>query len=145
MPKVFVTYHPDTYDEFFAEPLKAFPTLTQDLMSDFLMYKGTGQLPRYFGRDVPYTQPHAAFRAQLMHIHLRLPPSLFPANLPQQDRVCRKGAPERDAALVYVRGELEDNRYCIFGVFYPDAHAKAREEKTMRYLARLAQRFRDEH
>ena len=46
MPKVFVTYHPDTYDEFFAEPLKAFPTLTQDLMSDFLMYKGTGQLPR---------------------------------------------------------------------------------------------------
>lgn len=53
-----------------------------------------------------------------MHIHLRLPPSLFPANLPQQDRVCRKGAPERDAALVYVRGELEDNRYCIFGVFY---------------------------
>lgn len=60
-----------------------------------------------------------------MHIHLRLPSSLFPANLPQQDRVCRKGAPERDAALVYVRGELEENRYCIFGVFYPDAHAKA--------------------
>lgn len=25
MPKVIVTYHPDTYDEFFAEPLKAFP------------------------------------------------------------------------------------------------------------------------
>lgn len=42
MPKVIVTYHPDTYDEFFA----AFPTLAQDLMSDFRMYKGTGQLPR---------------------------------------------------------------------------------------------------
>lgn len=80
-----------------------------------------------------------------MHIHIMLPPGLFPENLGQMDRTCRKGAPDKDAALVYVRGELEENHYCILGVLYPNAHAKAREEKTMRYLARLAQKFRDEH
>lgn len=145
MVQVVVTYHPDTYEEFFAEPLKDFPSLAQNLMADFLVYKGTGQLPRRFGRDAPYVHPHAAFRAQLMHIHLKLPPGQFPERLPQIDRVCRTGAPQDDAALVYVRGELEENRYCLFGVLYPNAHAKAREEKVMRYLARFAQRFRDEH
>lgn len=145
MPKLIVTYHPDTYDEFFSDLLADFPTLPQDLMADFLMYKGTGQLPMRFGRDAPYTQPHAAYRAQLMHIHLKLPPDRFPENLPQWDRVCKKQTPHKDAALIYVRGELEEHRYCLFGVLYPDAHARAREEKVMRYLARLAQKFRDEN
>ncbi|WP_312480751.1 type II toxin-antitoxin system YafO family toxin [Stutzerimonas nitrititolerans] len=63
----------------------------------------------------------------------------------QPDRKCRKGAPHKDAALVYVRGELEESKYCILGVLYPDAHAKARADKIMRYLARLAKEWRDEN
>lgn len=142
MSAVIVEYHPATFEEFFSEPLKDFPTLAQDLMADFTMYKGADKLPSTFGRDAPYVQPHAAYRAHLMHIHLKLPPEEFPKRLPQIDRTCTR---KRDAALVYVRGELEENRYCILGVLYPNAHAKAREEKIMRYLARLAQEFRDTH
>lgn len=145
MPAITAKYHPGTFREFFEDPLKDFPTLAEDLMADFTMYKGQGKLPRRFGRDVPYTQPHAAFRAQLMHIHLKLPPGLFPESLPQADRTCSRKLPDKDAALVYVRGELDESRYCILGVLYPNAHAMAREEKTMQYLARLAQKFRDEN
>lgn len=145
MNQVTAEYHPDTYNEFFEQPLKDFPTLAENLKADFIRYKTLGDLPRYFGCDVPYTQPHMAFKAQLMHIHLRLPPNLFPSNLPQIDRKCKKGKPQDDAVLVYVRGELEDHRFCILGVLHPDGHAKAREEKLMRYLARLAQKFRDEN
>lgn len=140
MPSVIVEYHPDTFDDFFTEPLKDFPTLAEDIKAEFLQYKSTGELPSIFGREVPYVEPFAAYRAQLMHIHLKLPPETFPENLPQHDRTCNS---MRDAALVYVRGELEENRYCLFGVLYPHAHAKARDEKMMRYLARLAQAFRD--
>lgn len=142
MPSVIAEYHPDTFEEFFAEPLKDFPELADDLLADFVRYKSKDELPSTFGRDAPYIQPYAAYRAHLMHIHLKLPPEVFPERLPQIDRTCTK---KRDAALVYVRGELEENRYCIFGVLYPNAHAKAREEKVMRYLARMAQGFRDTH
>jgi len=30
MPSVIVEYHPDTFDDFFTEPLKDFPTLAED-------------------------------------------------------------------------------------------------------------------
>lgn len=145
MEDVTAEFHPATYAEFFTEPLAKFPSLAADLLQDFVRYKSTGELPSYFGCDVPYTQPQLAFNAQLMHIHLCLPPDFFPPNLPQYDRKCRKNAPLKDAALVYVRGEMEENRYCILGVLHPDAHAKARNEKTMRHLARLAKTFRDEN
>ncbi|OLU31465.1 hypothetical protein BVH03_08305 [Pseudomonas sp. PA15(2017)] len=143
MGNVTVGFHIATYDEFFAKPLTLFPTLAQDLLGDFLRYKGDGVLPSYFGCDVPYTQPQLAYNARLMHIHLCLPPDFFPPNLPQFDRKCRKGAPNKDAALVYVGGELDEDKYCLLGVLYPDAHSRAREEKVMRYLARLAKEFRD--
>src|SRR5690554_7950435 len=107
MSKVIVEYHPETYKEFFDEPLKDFPDLAEVIREEFMRYKGLGELPSIFGRDAPYIQPHAALRAQLMHIHLKLPPERFPENLPQYDRTCRKS---RDAALVYVQGELEENR-----------------------------------
>lgn len=145
MDTVSVEFHPISFAEFFTQPLVNYPTLAADLKADFVAYKGAGVLPSYFGCDVPYTQPQLAFNAQLMHIHLRLPPDFFPPNLPQHDRKCRKGEPENDAALVYVRGELEENRFCILGVLYPNAHAKARDEKIMRYLARLAKEFREKN
>ncbi|WP_312921151.1 type II toxin-antitoxin system YafO family toxin [Stutzerimonas nitrititolerans] len=145
MSDVTVVIHPLTKSEFFTQPLAAFPGLIADLEKDFVAYKSGGRLPSYFGCDVPYTQPAAVFNAQLMHIHLCLPPDFFPPNIPQFDRKCRKNAPHKDSALVYVRGELEESRYCILGVLYPQAHAKARNEKMMKYLARLAKEWRDEN
>jgi len=137
--------HPDSERLFFDEPLKDFPRLRVNLLDDFIQYKATDFQISYFGRDAAYTQPFQALRAQMSHIHLCLPPRTFPRDLPRNDRTCKKNQPDRDAALVYVRGLLEENRYCLLGVLYPDAHAKAREEKVMRYLARLAQAFRDEY
>ncbi|SDS03750.1 mRNA interferase YafO [Halopseudomonas litoralis] len=142
MSGIIVEYHPRTFEEFFLEPLKDFPNLAEDLKADFFSYKAHGELPSTFGRDASYTQPYSAYKAHLMHIHLKLPPETFPENLPQDDRKCTR---RKDAAIVYVQGELEENLYCILGVLYPNAHAKAREDKIMRYLARLAQEFRDAH
>lgn len=136
MGSVIAEFHPETFDAFFADPLKDFPSLADDLLADFILYKSTDQLPATFGRDAPYTEPWAAYNAGIMHIHLKLPPDSFPPKKPQIDRTT-------DTALVYVRGELEENRYLILAVLHPDAHAKAREEKIMRYLARLAKTFRD--
>lgn len=145
MSAISVEFHPTSYKEFFADVLVNFPGLDEEILRAFENYKTTGVATGRIGRDAPYVRPEAAFQAKLMHIHIKLPPGEFPPNLPQIDRVCRRGAPHRDAALVYVRGELEENRYCLLAFLHPDGHAKAREEKLMRYLARLAQKFRDEN
>ena len=145
MSTVRVEFHPETFEALFTETLQVYPGLAQALLEDFRLYKQTNKLPAYFGRDAPYVQPVAAFNARLMHIHLRFPPEQFPKHLPQIDRVCRKGAPDKDAALIYVRGWIDEDHYCLLGVLHPDAHAKARGEKIMRYLARLAQKFRDDN
>ncbi|HGN1344087.1 TPA: type II toxin-antitoxin system YafO family toxin, partial [Pseudomonas aeruginosa] len=83
--------------------------------------------------------------AGLMHIHLKFPPDYFPENLPQSDRKCKVGDPEKDACLVYVQGELYENKYSILGILNPDAHAMARDKNIMSYLSRMAQKFRDEN
>lgn len=85
------------------------------------------------------------FRAGLMHIHLCLPPNKFPEKLPQPDRVCKKGDPDNDACLVYVQGELYENKYSLIAIMYPDAHEKARKHDVMSYLARIAQNYKDEN
>lgn len=145
MPAVTVEIHPATKAEFFTQVLAAYPTLIRDLAADFEAYKGRGVLPSYFGCDVAYTEPTSAYNAHMMHIHLCLPPDHFKPNTPQFDRKCPMNAPHKDVALVYVRGELEENRFCILAVLHPNAHAKARDEKMMKYLARMAKDFRDKN
>jgi len=132
-----------TKENFFDGVFIQFPELEASIISDFQRYKSTGKLPHYFGRDVAFTQPYGAFRAGLMHIHLCLPPGKFPEKLPQPDRVCKKGDPNNDACLVYVQGELYENRYSLIAIMYPDAHTKTREHQVMSYLARIAQDFKD--
>lgn len=143
MDHIEVSINPATKESFFKEAFLRFPQLEASILQDFKRYKGTGELPHYFGRDVAYTQPYGAFRAGLMHIHLCLPPNSFPKNRPQPDRVCRKGDPENDACLVYVQGELYENNYSLIAIMHPDAHEKARQADIMSYLARVAQDFRD--
>ncbi|HHJ4352028.1 TPA: type II toxin-antitoxin system YafO family toxin [Citrobacter freundii] len=137
--------NPATKAEFFDEVFLKFPELEASIIDDFLRYKATGDLPQYFGRDVAYTQPYGAFRAGLMHIHLCLPPNKFPENRPQPDRVCNKGDPNNDACLVYVQGELYENKYSLIAIMHPDAHGKARKHDVMSYLARIAQNYKDEN
>ncbi|WP_165677438.1 type II toxin-antitoxin system YafO family toxin [Metapseudomonas otitidis] len=142
-----VEFHPATYKEFFQDVLSSYPDLLQKLRRDFSRYvESDGNfLPTYFGQDAPYVEPAAAFNARLMHIHICLPPGSFPIGKPQADRKCRKGEPSQDAALVYVRGELYEERYRLLAFLHPDAHQKARKKELMSYLARIAQEFRDQN
>jgi mRNA interferase YafO len=136
--KAVVRIHPKTYAPLFSEVAKKFPGLIDALISDFKQYVETGIPADYFGRDVPYVEPAAAYSARLMHIHLRMPPGKFPQNRPQMDKTS-------DTALVYVQGEIEENQFCLLALFHPDAHDKARDARVMQWLARLAKEFRDQH
>ncbi|WP_426817682.1 type II toxin-antitoxin system YafO family toxin [Winslowiella sp. 2C04] len=143
MDHIEVSINSHTKEEFFNEAFFRFPELEASILQDFQRYKATGELPHYFGRDVAYTQPYSAFRSGLMHIHLCLPPNSFPKNRPQNDRVCKRDDPERDACLVYVQGELYENRYSLIAIMHPDAHEKARQHSIMSYLSTVAQDFKD--
>ncbi|TPD93606.1 hypothetical protein FJP68_14555 [Pantoea vagans] len=143
MNHIEVSINPNTKENFFSEVFLRFPELETSILQDFQRYKATGELPNYFGRDVAYTQPHSAFRSGLMHIHLCLPPNSFPKKRPQSDRVCKRDDPEQDACLVYVQGELYEDRYSLIAIMHPNAHEMARQHDVMSYLSRVAQEFRD--
>ncbi|WP_110631481.1 type II toxin-antitoxin system YafO family toxin [Pseudomonas sp. CC120222-01a] len=140
-----VAFHPETFEAFFAPIDAKHPGLSGRLKSEFQRYIESGRqsIPSVFGRDVPYTQPPLALQACMMHIHIRIPPAVFPRNVPQRDRVCKAGKPGEDAALLYVPGELYEDRYLLLAFFWPDAHNKARDDTAMRYLARLAKEWRE--
>lgn len=142
-----VTYHPATFDEFFSRVDEKHPGLSASLVEDFKLYvdSGRGIVPKYFGRDAPYMQPHEAERAHLSHIHIKLPPGEFKQNVAQYYRVCSWGNPMEDAALVYVRGWLEEDRYMLLAFLWPDAHGLARRRPVMRYLSHLASEWRDQN
>ncbi|WP_024696143.1 type II toxin-antitoxin system YafO family toxin [Pseudomonas syringae] len=142
MSEIEVSFHPDLYNALIEDVLKDFPDFAEALLEDFREYK-SGGLPDYFGKDDLYLHPPLAYSVKLWHIHLAMPPEKFPRGMAQRDRKCRKGNPHQDAALVYVQGLYEENRYCILTVLHPDAHSKARENQVIGYLARLAKEFRD--
>lgn len=75
-----VSFHPETFEEFFLPVDAKHPGLSEVLKSEFLRYIESRRqlIPSIFGRDVPYTQPPLAFQACLMHIHICIPPALFP-------------------------------------------------------------------
>lgn len=137
-----MSYHDDTFDYFFKPVFKVYPHLHDDLLEDFRRYR-SGVLPSYFGKDSPYTAPESVRQGHMWHIHLKVPPSQWPQNLAQHARVCAKGAPESDLALVYVQGEYELHRFCLLGVLGPDAHQQAKDKALMNFLASAAKRFRE--
>ncbi|WP_268747313.1 type II toxin-antitoxin system YafO family toxin [Pseudomonas brassicacearum] len=47
--------------------------------------------------------------------------------------------------LVYVQGELYEDRYMILAFFAPDTHDKAKVDAVMTRLGILAKKFRDEN
>lgn len=58
---------------------------------------------------------------------------------------CRTSEPDRDASLVYVRGLMDPDAYCLLAFLYPNAHELANEEPFMLWLARLAKQFRKDN
>ncbi|MBM0140170.1 type II toxin-antitoxin system YafO family toxin [Pseudomonas cannabina] len=145
MPSI-VEYNPETYDELFKPIIASYPTLLGSLLADFAGYIDSGRLeaPLYFGCDVPYVKQHEAYVAGLMHIHLAIPPVVFPKNRPQADRKCPRN-PSTDAALVYAQGLYYEDRYTLIALLYPSAHAKAADRKIILRLAAVAARFRDKY
>ena len=142
-----VKYHKATFAEFFGHVDEKHPGLSDKLAADFKVYvdSGKGIVPKYFGRDAPYMQPYEAERAHLSHIHVKLPPGTFRQDVAQYHRVCAWGNPGQDAALVYVRGWLEEDRYLLLAFLWPDAHGMAKRRPLMRYLAQLASDWRDQN
>lgn len=139
-----VEFNPETYEELFKPILTSYPCLLGNLCADFASYIDSGRLkvPHYFGCDVPYIKQPEAYNAGLMHIHLAIPPVVFPAGRPQADRKCPLD-PSTDAALVYAQGLYEEHRYTLIALLYPNAHSRANNRQMILYLARVATRFRD--
>ena len=143
---VTVEYNAETYKELFQPITSQYPGLLNGIITDFKSYIESSRLkvPRYFGCDVPYVKHQGAYKAGLMHIHLAIPPVVFPEGRPQADRKCPKNDdPTQDAALVYVQGLYDENRYSLLAILHPGAHSKANDKKIMNYLSAVAERFRD--
>ena len=143
MEQVEVSFHPDTYELFF-EPLKAeHPQLMDVLVDDFARYQQSQRddLPDYFGFDSEFGSP-PEIAGCLEHIHLCIPPRKFPRRVKQPYRKCKKGDPENDVALVYVRGLFDLHKFCILGLLMPDAHKLSNDRKLMLYLGRLGRAFK---
>lgn len=143
---IIVEYSPETYDDLFKDVLTNYPTVLSSLRDDFHTYIASNRLtlPSYFGRDVCYTQPYEAYLACLMHIHIAIPPTVFPTNKPQNDRKCPQD-PNKDAALVYAQGLFDEDRYVLIAMLHPGAHDKASNDKIMKRLSGVAKRFRDKY
>ncbi|MFF7108915.1 type II toxin-antitoxin system YafO family toxin [Pseudomonas sichuanensis] len=139
-----VEIHPDLRADI-KSALANYPFTIDQLKADFAacMESGGLKIPSYMGCDQPYHEPAAARSGQLRHIHIALPPQKFKEKVCQAYRKCDKNLPHLDAALVYVQGELYEDRYMILAFFAPYAHEKAKVEEVMTRLGILAKAYRD--
>lgn len=141
---VTVEYHPKSYGYYLSPVFVTFPALEKSLIADFEIYKATGNLPHYFGRDTAYDRPEDIQDSGLFHIHLALDNDTFSAPPPGADLTDRKTVQwyrTSDTALVYAQNLLDENRYSLIAVFTPPAHDKAKNYDRMRILADYAREF----
>ncbi|MCS0734459.1 type II toxin-antitoxin system YafO family toxin [Escherichia coli] len=146
--QISVTYHPETYEHFFAPVFAVFPELEQSIIKDFTQYKATGMLPGYFGRDTLYDRPEDVKDAKMWHLHLELGNNKFPKPSGRMststDQVTLQWYRTSDSCLVYAQNELNENCYSLLAVFHPYAHEEARNYRQIRYLAGLAREFKEQ-
>ncbi|EDT3652781.1 hypothetical protein ZU64_002388 [Salmonella enterica subsp. diarizonae] len=144
--QITVEYNQDSYDYFFSPVFVEFPDLKQTLVDDFIIYKSTGALPDYFGRDTSYHRPPDIEDAGLMHLHLALGKNDF-------DQL-KKGVDvstlqklqwhkTSNTALVYSQNLFDESRYSFIALFHPVAHMSANNEDRMRVLASYSRKFRN--
>jgi mRNA interferase YafO len=142
---VIVEYNKDSYDFYLKQVFNGFPGLEQQLLDDFIIYKSTGRLPDYFGRDTLYTDPSDIQDAELRHIHFEVGNDKFKLptgwrNLTSQQLQWVKTT---NTALVYTKHLLNEDHYSLIAVFTPLAHMKARDYGRMRVLAGYARKFHE--
>lgn len=141
---VTVEYHPQSYGYYLSPVFVKFPALEKTLIADFEIYKATGTLPHYFGRDTAYDRPDDIQDSGLFHIHLALDNDTFsppPKGADLTDSKTVQWYRKSDTALVYAQNLLDENRYSLIAVFTPPAHDKAKNYDRMRILAGYAREF----
>lgn len=141
---VTVEYNPQSFEYYVSPVFVDFPSLKQSLLDDFLIYKSSGKLPDYFGRDTAYDRPEDIQDSGLWHIHLELGDDKFeppPASMSINDSKAAQWYRRSDTALVYAKGLIDENSYSLIAVFTPPAHNKANNYDRMRILADYARTF----
>ncbi|HFR4133256.1 type II toxin-antitoxin system YafO family toxin [Raoultella ornithinolytica] len=141
---VTVECNPQSYEYYLSPVFVRFPSLEASLLEDFRMYKATGVLPHYFGRDTTYDRPVEIQDSGLWHIHLSLGDDGFlppPKNANLQDPKEMQWYRRSDTALVYAKGLIDENSYSLIAVFTPPAHDKANNLDRMKILAGYAREF----
>jgi len=143
---VTVEYNASSKEFFFAPIFAEFPSLEQSLLDDFKIYKATGVLPDYFGRDTDYSRPEDIIGSGLKHIHLILGEEKFkePKNSKGEDALTRQWNRTSDACLLYVQNIYNEHSYSLIALFHPGAHMKAQDYDRMRKLASYARAFQDD-
>ncbi|RPH30468.1 hypothetical protein EHN07_02205 [Buttiauxella warmboldiae] len=139
-----VDYNRDSYGYYLSPVFVQFPSLEKTLLEDFKLYKATGKLPDYFGRDTAYDRPNDIQDSGLWHIHLSLGNDKFKVNPKSRtatDQKTMQWNRTSDTALVYAKGLLDENSYSLIAVFTPSAHNKAKDYDRMRILAEYARKF----
>ncbi|QFT84983.1 putative toxin YafO [Halomonas sp. THAF12] len=142
-----VHFHPES-EYLFDEVDAQHPGLKQALRDDFKAYVESDfdDRPARFGKFDLYTQPPWIRSLEVWHIHICMPPrSGFPSHLEQRRMVCRRDEPDRDAALVYVQGLIEEDEYCLLAMLYPRAHEEARNVRQMLWIGDMARDFRNRY
>lgn len=143
---VTVEYNESSYGYFFAPVFVEFPSLKQSLLDDFAIYKATGKLPGYFGRDTGYDRPPDIKDAELMHLHLALGANSFsapPKSANLSDPKTVQWHRTSNTALVYSQNLYDENRYSLIALFHPVAHMSANNDDRMRRLAQYSRDFRE--
>ncbi|MEJ8324409.1 type II toxin-antitoxin system YafO family toxin [Kosakonia sacchari] len=139
-------YNPKSYGYYLSPVFVDFPELKKTLLEDFKIYKATGTLPHYFGRDTAYDRPEDIQDSGLFHIHLAIGDDKFsdpPKGADLTDGKTIQWYRRSDTALVYARNLLDENSYSLIAVFTPPAHNKAQDYDRMRILASYAREFSD--
>ncbi|EAO3892642.1 toxin YafO [Salmonella enterica] len=128
-----VTWNSDSYDKYLAPTFKVRPDLKVSLLADFQTFK-QGLHPAVFGKNEPYTAPHAIVTSRVYHVHL-----LFT----KKDRNSSKKKFDctSNSALVYTQHVKHPDVFSLLAIFPIDAHAKAKDNDIMVEIAGHAAAF----
>ncbi len=121
------------------------------LIEDFKAHK-QGVLIHYFGREARYDRPSTVASSEILHIHILHESSrAFKAQAAAIKRGsprdpfglrCDMDRPEHDKALIYTRGAVKRDYYCVLDFFSGRAHELARSIEIMNELVERAEKFR---
>lgn len=122
-----------------------------ELEADLLKYFDRIKNPWYFGRDVRMDIPDSAIKAELWHMHLFTP--FFKDGSPRTEeqwkfegkRTCRQYYRTSDRWLIYTRGFMDSERYCVVGIADPTAHKSCNSPAYMDKFVQAAESFKNQY